>query len=73
MKVWIVKVEGTYLAPGGPLMQSQGKKDGYRLLGAIVEAREGSVFFKFTGPAKTVADAESEFNSLVNSIRKQAS
>src|SRR5262245_28226720 len=29
-----VKVEGTYLAPGGPAMESQGRKPGYQLLGA---------------------------------------
>src|SRR5262249_19761907 len=35
------RISGTYLAPGGPAMQSQGKRPGYRLLGAIVEAPEG--------------------------------
>ena len=28
---------------------------GYRMLGAIVEGPQGSIFFKFTGPAKTIA------------------
>lgn len=71
LKVTLVKIAGTYLAPGGPMMQSQGKKDNYRLLGAIVEAPEGSVFFKLTGPAKTVAACESDFNNLVGSLSKQ--
>ena len=70
MKVTLVKIAGTYLAPGGPMMQSSGKHENYRLLGAIVAAPEGSVFFKFTGPAKTVASAESDFNSLVQSLTK---
>ncbi len=71
LQVTLVKISGTYLAPGGPMMQSTGKKENYRLLGAIVEAPEGSVFFKLTGPAKTVAGCESEFNGLVESIAKQ--
>ena len=71
MTVTLVQVAGTYLAPGGPMMQSQGKKDNFRLLGAIVQAPQGSVFFKLTGPSKTVADAESEFNAMIGSLAKQ--
>ena len=71
IRVTRVQVAGTYLAPGGPMMQSQGKKTGYRLLGAIVEAPQGSVFFKLTGPAATVAGAQPDFDALVGSIRKE--
>jgi hypothetical protein len=71
LKVTRATVDGTYLAPGGPMMQSTGKKAGYRLLGAIVEAPGGSVFFKLTGPAATVAAAQADFDALVASIRKQ--
>ena len=70
MKVTLVKISGTYLAPGGPMMQSQGKKENYRLLGAIVEGPEGSVFFKFTGPSATVAAAEESFNGMISSLAK---
>ncbi|MEK7249654.1 MAG: hypothetical protein AAB209_04445 [Bacteroidota bacterium] len=70
MKVELVEIAGTYLAPSGPMMQSSGKKENYRLLGAIVAAPEGSVFFKLTGPAKAVAVAENDFNSLVGSLAK---
>jgi hypothetical protein len=71
MRVTRAEVAGTYLAPGGPMMQSTGKKTGYRLLGAIVEAPEGSVFFKLTGPAATVAAAQADFDALVASLRKK--
>jgi hypothetical protein len=64
-------VEGTYLNPGGGMMTSQGKKPGYRLLGAIVEAPQGRVFFKMTGPAATVAAARAAFDGLVASIVKE--
>ena len=37
-----VELAGTYLAPGGPMMQSTGKKENTRLLGAIITAPEGN-------------------------------
>lgn len=71
MKVTLVQIAGAYLAPAGPMMESQGKKDNYRLLGAIAEAPQGSVFFKLTGPAKTVGECQEEFDALVASLSKQ--
>ena len=71
VRVTRVEVAGTYLAPGGPKMQATGRKTGYRLLGAIVEAPGGNVFFKLTGPAATVGAAQAEFDALVASIRKK--
>jgi hypothetical protein len=70
LPVTVARLSGTYLAPGGPMMQSQGKRPGYRLLGAIVEAPEGLVFFKLTGPAPTVTAAEKAFESLVSSLAR---
>jgi hypothetical protein len=69
--VTVVRISGTYLSPGGPMMQSQGKKPDYKLLGAIVEAPQGAVFFKATGPAPTITGAEADFTALLQSIRKQ--
>ena len=70
LRVHTIEVSGTYLASGGPMMQSQGKKPGYRLLGAIVEAPGGLVFFKCTGPAATIGKAQPDFESLVGSLAK---
>ena len=70
MTVTLVKIGGTYLSPSGPMMQSLGRKEGFQLLGAIVPAPEGSVFFKMTGPAKTMAAAESEFDAMIGSLEK---
>lgn len=64
-----VKLHGTYLAPGGPNMESQGKKLGYELLGAIVGGPKGAVFFKLTGPTKTVDHAAPEFDHLIASLK----
>jgi len=71
MRVTRAELAGTYLAPGGPMMQSTGKRTGYRLLGAIVEAPGGNVFFKLTGPAATIAVAQADFDALVASVRKK--
>ncbi len=70
MDVKLVEVEGDYLAPAGPMMESTGKKAGYMLKGAIVAGPNGNVFFKFTGPAKTLKGAAGEFDGLLNSLRK---
>lgn len=72
LRVYKVALAGTYLAPAGPMMQSQGSKPNYRLLGAIVEAPGGLVFFKCTGPAATIAAAEKSFAALIASLRKAA-
>jgi hypothetical protein len=70
MKVTLVQIAGAYLAPAGPMMAPTGKKENFRLLGAIVEGPQGSVFFKLTGPASTVGAAEQEFDALIGSLSK---
>jgi hypothetical protein len=60
-----VEVGGTYkdpFAPGGP-------KEGYRLLGAIVQTDKAGYFFKMVGPEKTMAAAEPAFDKLLSSIK----
>ena len=63
-----VDVRGTYL--GGSMMGPSTPKPGYRLLGAIVEGPGGNVFFKLTGPEKTVAGAEKPFRKLLDGLKK---
>ena len=70
MKVTIVQIAGTYLAPSGPMMMASGKKENFRLRGAIVEGPQGSVFFKCTGPAKTITAASAEFDAMIGSLAK---
>jgi hypothetical protein len=71
LMVNLVKVSGTYVGMSGPMMQqSGGKKENFALLGAIVDAPEGGVFFKLTGPAKTLARDEGAFNALIESLQK---
>ncbi len=65
----LVDLSGTYMA-GGPMAAVKEPRPGYRLLGAIVEAPEGNVFFKLTGAAETVAANAVEFRKMLNSVRK---
>jgi hypothetical protein len=70
LRVHTIDIAGTYLSPGGPMMQSQGKRPGWRLSGAIVEAPEGLVFFKCTGPAATIEKAQKELEALLKSLSR---
>jgi hypothetical protein len=65
-----IDLAGTYKTSGGPMMQSTGSKPGYRLLGAIVEGPEGAIFFKLTGPAKTIAAQQASFEKLLKSVTR---
>jgi hypothetical protein len=71
MNVSMIDLSGTYLASAGPMMAAGERKEGYRLLGAIVEAPDGSVFFKLTGPEETIRSGEGEFETLVQSFEKE--
>jgi hypothetical protein len=70
LTVTTVDVSGTFKG-GGPMMgNTSAPKSGYRMLGAIVEGPEGNVFFKLTGPAKTIAAAQEEFQAMLKSLKK---
>jgi hypothetical protein len=69
LKITTVEHSGTFMA-GGPMTQERTSKPGYRLFGAIVEAPEGNVFFKLTGPEKTVAAAKPAFEKMLQSVKK---
>ena len=60
---------GTYTGMGGPMSGGAKPVAGYRLIGAIVEGPGGSVFFKLTGPAKTIAAQQKNFEQLLASIQ----
>ena len=57
---------GAMMNPGAP---APAEKTGYRLLGAIVEAPSGPLYFKLTGPTKTVAAAQADFMVMLNSLK----
>jgi len=67
-KVTYVSAAGTYKSgmPGGP----QTPNPGYALLGAIIEAEQGSVFVKMTGPKETTEPATGAFKKMVEEALK---
>ena len=67
--VTTIDLTGTFKGGGMAMGQTSGPKSGYRLLGAIVETSGGEVFFKMTGPTKTITAAQNEFQDLLKSLK----
>ncbi|MXW77705.1 MAG: hypothetical protein F4Z57_01695 [Gemmatimonadetes bacterium] len=62
-----VDVSGTFAAGMG--MGDSEPQPGYRMLGAIAVHRLGTVFFKMTGPAQTVAQWAVSFDEFLGSLQ----
>ena len=69
-KTTYLDLSGTYAWSPSPMSPDKVMKPDYRMLGAIVESPQGSVFFKFTGPAKVVAAQEAAFKAMIQGITK---
>ena len=67
--ITVIDSSGVFTGLGGPMATSRTSAPGYRLLGAIAEGPGGTVFFKLTGPVKTIAVHEKSFEQLLNSIQ----
>jgi hypothetical protein len=69
IRVTRVSAEGTFASgmPGGPSTP----KGHYALFGAIAEGPGGNVFFKLTGPRKTVRAASAQFDSMIRSLSRR--
>ncbi len=68
--VTTVDVSGAYTGMGGPMAKTDAPAvPGYRMLAAIVEGRQGSVFFKCTGPAKAIARNQPAFDKMLASLQ----
>jgi len=71
LTVTTIDASGDYTGMGGPMAASKTTQSNFRLLGAIVEGPGGNVFLKFTGPAKTIAANQPDFEKLLNSFDKE--
>ena len=69
--VTLIDITGTYLFKPFPMAPQATPKPGYRMLAAMAEGPQGTVFFKFTAPKKTTDAAESQFNGMIDSLKKQ--
>jgi hypothetical protein len=70
MPVSFVRVKGTYIAHAG-MGSDTGTHPDHELYGAIVEGPNGAVFFKLTGPTKTVDAAAADFDKMLGSLKKK--
>jgi hypothetical protein len=68
--ITMIDSSGTYTGMGGPMASSK-PAPGYRLIGAIAEGPDGNVFFKLTGPSKTIAAQQKNFEQLLASIERE--
>lgn len=67
-------LQGSYQQTSGPMMVAAGApRENFGVLGGIVEAPDGAVFLKMTGPRELLASVKPDFDSLIGSIKKQPS
>lgn len=71
LRVAMVDVSGTYTSGGmGTGSGVVSPRPGYRMLGAIVDAKSRFYYLKLTGPAVEIDALEDGFERLVRSLRK---
>ena len=71
MNITQVRIDGSY-QQSGPMMDTSGApKENYAMLGAIIEAPEGAVFFKMTGPVETINASAGDFDKVLEGLRKK--
>ncbi len=68
LHVVTVDVAGTYLGSGMAIGPAAEPKGGWALVGAIVESRSPSYFFKMTGPVAAVRAARPVFDRFIDGI-----
>jgi hypothetical protein len=71
--IHFVEVDGTFMKSmgGGPMTGGRTKPmEGWRMVGAIVQAPEGNVFFKLVGPEATVREMEPAYRTMLGSAKQ---
>ena len=69
LKVTLVDVPGTYVAEMTPGASERHNNPNFRLRAAVIETTNGPYFIKLTGPAKTVAASEKQFEAFLGSVK----
>ena len=69
LKVSMVDLTGTYVAEVRPGATERYNKPNFRLRAAVVETPRGPYYIKMTGPAKTMAAADSDFKKFLATLR----
>jgi hypothetical protein len=68
LKLTIVDVSGTYVAPPMPGQGEKSNKPGQRMLAAVVEGEGGPWYLKLLGPEKSVLKHEKEFQAALGTL-----
>jgi hypothetical protein len=69
MTVHDVDLSGTYVAETAPGSGEHVRKEGWRMLASILEAKSGPYYAKLVGPSATVARWEESFRSFVTEAK----
>jgi hypothetical protein len=69
MHVQDVELAGTYVAETSPGSGKHLRKEGWRMLASIIDAKEGPYYAKLVGPSATVKHWESSFRSFVSELK----
>ena len=69
LKVTLVDVPGTYVAEMTPGSAQRRNSPNFHLRAAVIETSNGPYFIKLTGPAKTVAASEKQFEAFLGSVK----
>lgn len=68
MTAHLLEVPGTYAS--GSMMGNPVSKENYLMVGVVLEAPEGNLFFKLTGPENTAKKMADELVEMVKKIKK---
>ncbi len=68
LNVSIVELSGTYLRKSRPMASEFTRKPDYKMFAAIVQAPGGMLFFKMTGPARTMELQREAFRQMIGSL-----
>ncbi len=71
LRVFELELSGTYVAETSPGSGERHRKEGWRMLAAIVDAPLGPHYLKLTGPETTVRHWESSYRSFVSALKAQ--
>lgn len=69
LEVHLVELDGTYVAETRPGSGQRHRKEGWRLLAAIILGPEGPLFVKLVGPTKTLEASREAFQKYIESAK----
>lgn len=68
----VLTIQGTYLSSIRPMSRKKIRKPNHRMWGAIVQGPQGKVFFKCTGPTRTMVSAQGAMRTMLQAIQPRS-